>query len=273
MPGTRVIVRSAAALMALLGLGGMAAGQAKEPGPKSTGPYGLPARLRNLTDLALLHRAKLTPLQNTEVALAWLAGELREPSPTTIGLGGGPVDTAYTLQEIITELSLNGDPAAMGLLLSSGQIRNDDVADAVRLALAYHGDGRQVQPVLRMLAGHSSPCFRILAAYRAARLGVLAAIPLLERALADEYCVAVPNKRTGEPEPYYPVREVAAGSLRALRNPDRVAAAGARCEAFARGLAARPLRRVGDSAVLKRLTLAANGAAQRPRNAPGPSAK
>jgi hypothetical protein len=44
------LVRSMAArtapLLALLCLGGVAAGQAKEPGPESTGQYGLRARLR-----------------------------------------------------------------------------------------------------------------------------------------------------------------------------------------------------------------------------------
>jgi hypothetical protein len=135
--------------------------------PSERGLYGLPARLRSLADLGLVARNRdLTPLQKTEVEIAWLVEERRVASPTTRGLGGGPIDSDYIQRQLIVCLGVDGDPGALDLLLNSGEFEDQGIRDALCLALAFNGDKRQIQPLIAMLKSDPSPGHRYLAAER-----------------------------------------------------------------------------------------------------------
>jgi hypothetical protein len=223
------------------------------------GPYGLPARMRDLRDLRFIkYNNTLTPLQKMEVVLAWLAEERRDPSPTVPSIGGFPIGSDYIERELVGVLGWYCDLAALDWTLASGQVEDEGMRDDIRLALGARGDSRQIDALKRILREDPSPGHRYLAAQGLGQMGVLAAIPLLERALEDPYSVtAVGGEHNGERA--WPVRRVAREELRVLRMPDQLTAARERRRVFARMLAHGRKALVANKAVLRRLVLAANG--------------
>lgn len=194
---------------------GMAHAQAQ------TGLYGLPTRMRNLTDLTpIIDRQDLTSLQKTEVLLAWLGQERSDPSPTTTGLGGGPIDSSYIQAQMIKGLGTLGDPQAIDWLLSNPQVTDESLRNACRLALGLMGDQRQIPMLVKILREDPDANYRTLAVEDLNVLGAAQALPDIERALQDRYSVTFDHMHKGRIT-FYPVREAATAALRVLKDPHK----------------------------------------------------
>jgi HEAT repeat protein len=246
-------------LIALLALFPRAGAGPPPVRPEERGPYGLPARLQNLTDLQFMTRpSDLSPLQKMEVVLAWLAEERSQPTPTRTGLGGGSIDSDYIQVQLVTCLGVCGDPGALDALLGSGQVEDEQIRDGLRLALALCGDRRQVGPLIRLLQSDTSPHYRALAAGALGMLSAPESVAALERALKDPYYATVYATGFGKTS-IYPVRQAAEGSLRTIRDPQAVAEAVKRRDAFPQRLAQARKALAANKTALRRLVLAANG--------------
>lgn len=207
-----------------------------------TGLYGLPTHLRDLTDLSLLEddvpqAAASTPIgsqeapslpqkslytapQKSEVYLSWLAAERKTPSSVTTGLGGGPIGTNYIQAQIVKGLSADGDRLALEWVLSSKELKDEGLRDAVRLALGGMGDQSQVQDLERILLKNPNPYFRAIAVDDLGLLDSAASLPVLERALEDSYSETfASHSHGGKVVTLYPVREAAAQTVKVLGDP------------------------------------------------------
>ena len=227
--------------------------------PGEGGLYGLPARMRSLTDFDyILFNNPLTSLQTLEVVLQWFEGERREPSAPSLGLGGGIIDSGYIQGQLVIALANAGPPGSLDWLLSSGKVADEVTQDVLRLALAACGDGRQIEPLIRILRVHDNPDFRWLAAERLGLLGASEAIPALEAALQDPFSAKV-YATAAHGDTLYPVRDAAQSALRRLRDTQAVAAARTRRAKFAARLPQARKSLAKNAAALRRLVLAANG--------------
>ncbi len=207
-----------------------------------TGFYGLPAHLRDLTDLLLLEddppqaagatqadgsevpslppMKRFTAPQKTEVLLSWLAAERKNPSPTTTGLGGGPIGTDYIQAQLVKGLAADGDRLALEWVLSSKSLKDEGLRDAVRLALGGMGDQGQIPALERILLKNPNPYFRAIAVDDLSLLDSAASLPVLERALEDDYSETfASHTHGGKVVTLYPVREAAAQTIKVLENP------------------------------------------------------
>lgn len=188
--------------------------------------HGLPPRMRSLTDLTPICDAKttLTSLQRTEVLINWLVEEKRKPSPTSTGLGGGPIDTNYIQEQLVLSIGLYGDPLATQWLHSNSP--NSRLRGDLVVALGIMGDASQVSNLRQILISSQNPYLRRLSTRALQQLGAVEAIPDLERACTDPFVLDLANNRTGAAVTY-PVREAASGALQALRRADVLDAAAA----------------------------------------------
>ena len=183
------------------------------------GPYCRPARMADLGYLTPgLYNTGLNRLQWTEVLLTWLVEEKNNPTPTSIGGGGGSIDSSYLQAQIIKALGSEGSPFVLSLIAESPTLNDEDVRDAVRLALARMGDRRQAPALRRVLAHHQDPYFRALAAEGMQNLGDIQSLPLLRNAVQDQYSVAGGNCMTTETI-FFPVRQAAKQALHFLPMP------------------------------------------------------
>lgn len=201
--------------------------------------HGLPARLRDLNDLRLLKddapqaaiealadapeapgpppKERFTAPQKTEVLLSWLRAERRDPSPTTTGGGGGPIDSGYIQAQLVKKLEVEGDPRAVEWVLSSRDLKDEGLRDAMRLVLGFKGDRSQVHDLERILLKNPNPDFRSIAAEDLGLLGSASSLPALERALGDEYPLTfASHSHGGEVVTLHPVRQVVAETIRIL---------------------------------------------------------
>ncbi len=199
--------------------------------------YGLPPKLQGLTDLTPLHeRSDLTAQQRTNILIWWLVRERADPSPRTVGLGGGDIDTGYIQRQLVMALRGLGDPKGLTALVQSHAISDPVVRDGVVCALGMMGDASRIPRLLEVLETHAEGDYRALAAYAlGSSLGVLEARDALSKALQDSFTRPAGNCTRGL---YlaYPVREIAQGSLRALSSETALAAAQRRREAFVRAI-------------------------------------
>lgn len=184
--------------------------------------YGLPARLKSLTDLQkIVPQNGLTATQNTEVMLYWLIEERKHPTPTHRGYGGGAISSPYIEVQLIKSLRAYGDLSVLNALASAPKA-DPNVREAVKLALGLKGDRRQTGEMLRILRNHPWEQYRGLAAKALGNMGDAAAIPALKKALADDparyvrYSMEAPNDDTPASQIVYPVRELAEESIRRL---------------------------------------------------------
>ncbi len=114
------------------------------------------------------------------------------------------------LTRALTELG----PDAIPELRKAAADASGELQSHLLIALAYLGDQQAVPQVRDLVTGASDPTVRMDAARALGQAGDADAIPQLETALQDDYVVT----GTGDLGPYtlYPVREQAAGALRAL---------------------------------------------------------
>jgi hypothetical protein len=197
--------------------------------------YGLPAKLRSLSDLQpTVDRKDITPAEKTEVLVSWLKQERDHPRPTLSGLGG-PISSGYVQAQILRCFFLCGDPLTADRLASD--VHTDTgVREALAIGLGIMGDRRQVPKLIRILKSHRTPDYRQLAAAALGDLGATEAIPALQGALEDGYSVKRLEGVGPLDELRYPVREDAKGSLARLRDPNYLAEARKRCGDFAKRL-------------------------------------
>lgn len=182
--------------------------------------YGLPAKLKSLTDLKpVLERKDMTSVQKTDVLVFWLGEERRQPTPSFKGLAGGDINSSYIQAQIIKALCEVGNPLALGTI-DSDENAAPDIRDGARLALGLMGDSTQISKLMGIIENQSEPYFRVTAAEALGSLGATAAIPALERALRDEYTVTGGGCTPTGPSTIYPVREAAQTALRVLNMPE-----------------------------------------------------
>jgi hypothetical protein len=178
--------------------------------------YGLPTRLKMKSNdfNDFIDRRDLTPLQQTEVLTQWLVSERRWPTERYIA-PGGPIDSDYVLTQIVGALGVHGDPAAIKWLIENVRIQDAAVLDALRLALAGHGDERQIPALRRILTTDENPYFRARAARRLGELGDIGSKALLKNALKDVFSVQA-GTCVEDSGPFYPVRQEAKEALMRL---------------------------------------------------------
>ncbi|UCH35270.1 MAG: HEAT repeat domain-containing protein, partial [Armatimonadota bacterium] len=172
-----------------------------------------------------------------DILISWLIEERMEPSGTTLGLGGGDINSGYIMSQIIMSLVELGDPLLVLEVATSSHLASvdDNVRDAMRITLGLMGDGDQARELMRILDTHAEPYFRALAAKALGRVGAAEARPRLKRALEDPFTVRAGNSVRGL-YTAYPVREGAETALRMLDDPARFTHAKQRAEMFAQRL-------------------------------------
>lgn len=181
--------------------------------------YGLPARLSNLTQLQLVTRpVDITPVQKTEVLMAWLMEERRNPTPTSPGLGGGDISSSYIQAQIVKAMAEVGNPVTLRAIAADEKI-DADVRDGARIALCLMGDGTQIPMMIDILEHSPEPDFRATAAGALGRLAATEARQALTAALYDRYQATGSYKRAGS-RTVYPVAEAARSALRVLNSKD-----------------------------------------------------
>lgn len=183
--------------------------------------YGLPARMRDLSDLELTDTNTLTPPQKTEVILSWLVEERNHPSPTTQGTGGSPIDSDYLQAQIVKDLEVWGDPNAVGWVLSSTSLKDEGLRDIMVLVLGSMGDRSQLPKIESIMQDNPNPYLRAIAAEDLGLLGSVSSIPVLEKAAKDPFFLTFASEsHGGKVIDFYPVRQVAGETLKVLRDPD-----------------------------------------------------
>jgi hypothetical protein len=211
--------------------GGAAGGLASDGGenPKSLPP--LPERLRDLRDLApevLAPHARGRQVV-TATLITWLYNEHSTPSPTTRGLGGGPIDSGYIKAQIVLELGQTGDRRLIRAARRSA--RYERIRDWLTVALALTVDwpkpspreARALLPEMRTLVphlaalvlSHPEPFLRERAARALGDIGDPAALPALRKALADPEGLRSPGQTD---RVIHPVREAARASIRIIES-------------------------------------------------------
>jgi len=193
--------------------------------------FSLPARLTDLTVLGdLAQRGDLTAPDRTEILVTWYIRELREPTPTTRGLGG-PIDSGWIQCNIIESLGGKGDPDVVAAVAGDADVE-PDVRDAMCIVLGMKGDSSQTARLITILQSHPREYDRATAAQALGALGATEAVPALEEALRDPYVVEVWPDTDPSVTTFYPVRRCAEDALRALRTPQVVAASRSRSRQF-----------------------------------------
>ena len=196
--------------------------------------YGRPARLRSLADLNLLEGNDLATSQKTEVLLSWLAEERDNPSPTTAGHGGGPIDTDYLQAQIIKALETKGDPLAVGWVSASTSVKDQSTRDGMRLVLGFMGDKGQIPAMEKILTSNTNPYFRAMAAENLGLLGAVFSIPTLKSARKDAFSVSFASEQNeGKLTTFYPVRQVVEETINILGKPGLLAQEKQRGQFFA----------------------------------------
>lgn len=191
--------------------------------------YGLPKRMRGLTDFQLLYknRKQRTSLEESKIVLTWMAEERKAPSPTTRGVGGGDITSGYIQAQMMIHLGYDASPLFMQKLADNSDI-DPAMRDAARIILGLMGDAKQESALISILEKHSEPYFRAMSARALGVFGSINALPALKAALDDPYsvhagrsCVRVPG--TSDESITYPVREAAKESIRNIENPQVMA--------------------------------------------------
>jgi hypothetical protein len=179
----------------------------------------IPEKLRSLTDLQKLG-PPLTLLQRLEWLVRWLAEERRQPSKTTTGIGGGPIDSGYIQQQLIRAMGGGGDLRALKWLSISTEVKDPTIKLAFKLALGLQGDEAQLHVLANTLTESEDPNHRLLAAFGLGIIQAQDALPLLKQALNDPYKVTAYGigEHTGNTE--YPVRITAEGAIRQIELPE-----------------------------------------------------
>ena len=99
--------------------------------------FELPARLRNLTDLALLHaQNRMNQTQKTDVLLVWLREERAHPSLTGKGYGGGEITSDYIQTQLVKALAQEGNPLVLQAIAPDAKA-DPCLRDAACMALAF----------------------------------------------------------------------------------------------------------------------------------------
>ena len=196
--------------------------------------YGRPVRLRSLADLNLLEGNDLTTSQKTEVLLSWLAEERDNPSPTTAGHGGGPIDSDYLQAQIIKALETKGNPLAVGWVAASTFLKDQGTRDGMRLVLGFMGDKGQIPAMEKILTSSPNPYFRAMAAENLGLLGGVSSMPTLKRARKDAFSVSFASEQNeGKLTTFYPVRQVVEETINILGKPGLLAQEKQRGQFFA----------------------------------------
>lgn len=186
--------------------------------------HGLPTKIKGLSDLYLLDQAKdLKAVQKTEVLLTWFVEERRRPTPTSTGLGGGPVDSNYIQTQISQMLAGDGDLRAMKWLATSPKLRSSAVRHALFISLNDVQDDRGRIALLDTLMNDPNPYMRERAAVGLGYWKHDDVIFALRNALSDPYFVTYEPTHIGlgqQPglQTFRPVRRAAAEALRNFEN-------------------------------------------------------
>jgi hypothetical protein len=124
--------------------------------------FGLPARLRSLTDLSLLDPKTLTEQQRTEVLLTWLVEEKARPSKPSEGFGG-TINSEYILAQIVRAMHRTDDKAILWLA-TSPRLRSGFVRTSLNLAIGRLAIPSVVDSLLHTTLNDPNPQYRALAA-------------------------------------------------------------------------------------------------------------
>ncbi|MHB1459441.1 MAG: HEAT repeat domain-containing protein [Armatimonadota bacterium] len=184
-----------------------------------SGKFGYKSRLTDLTDIRpILQNKKITTFDKTNILLLWFDEELRHPSPTSKGLGGGDINSGYIHAQIIKALAETGDPVLLRKI-SAGT--NKARSNAASLSLGLMGDKTQIDSLISILKKNKEPFFRVSAAEALGSLGASSAIDALNNSLKDGYSViGATNSRIGT-SVIYPVREAAKIALNVIKSESR----------------------------------------------------
>ena len=182
-----------------------------QQGQRAAELFGMPNRLTGSNDWKKLAPLPLTA--QTEVMLAWLVEERREPTPTYKGLGGGPIDTDYTQAQIVHSLA-SGDPRVLRWLVRSDRVRSSEMKAILGLALAMSGDKTAKPHILKALSSNKNPWLREKAATFLGEWPDDETVEALKAALDDPYHIQFERTLdTVEVVDKYPVREAAEHTL------------------------------------------------------------
>ena len=189
----------------------------------------LERRHRSLTELGIiLEDGKTPPSQKVAILVAWLEDEVENPRPTLQRLSAGWVGL-----QITKGIALIGNPKAIENRIAGKPVpqvedwftdalgianqANQEVRDWLSIALGLAGGKRVVPRLIEVLQKSKEGFVRAGAAEALGDLGAKEAIPALEEALGDRFCVEARSSLRGTYTDY-PVSRAARGSLSRIRS-------------------------------------------------------
>jgi HEAT repeat protein len=165
---------------------------------------------------ALRDRSDIPAPQRTELLLAALSREIAQPTESLPFPGSYlPSASIFRLQilRVLEGLGPDGVPVAR----QAAEGASGETREWILLAQAGVGDLQSSLPLGQLLRTSQDGTVRMTAARLLGRLGDRAAVPGLKAALQDPFTATTADDDTDvPPHSFYPVREQAAGALKAL---------------------------------------------------------